>query len=144
MKVILITDVKKVGKRGELVTVADGYGMNVLIAGKKAVLATAENIKKYEQGLKDQAVRNEHAQSQARSVVARLSALSVTVVAKSSENGTLFKSIHAADIADEIKKTHGIALPAESLKLDHPIKQKGTYSVPVLLLGVKGSVSVLV
>lgn len=144
MKVILTTDVKKVGVRGALVTVADGYAMNVLIPQKKAVPATADNLKKYEQGVAEAKNRADQSAAQAREVLSKVDGKTLTIAVKVSDAGTLFKSLHASDIIAEIKKQWGITLPESALKLDHPIKQKGTYSVPVEMLGAKAKFEVVI
>lgn len=144
MKVILVADVKKVGQKGQLITVADGYAMNVLIPQKKAVAATAENLKKHERGVAEAKQKADQSATRAREVLAQIDGKTLTLEAKAGATGTLFKSIHVSDIVTEIKKQWGIELPESSLTLDHPIKQKGTYAVPVELLGAKAKVEVLV
>lgn len=133
MKVILVTDVKKVGQRGSLVEVADGYALNVLIPQKKAVPGTPENLKKHEMGVAEAKLKASASAEQAKALLAQIDGKTLTIEAKAGPTGTLFKSIHASDIVAEIKKQWGVDLPESSLALDHPIKQKGTYVVPVKL-----------
>lgn len=142
MKVILTTDVKKVGQKGALVTVADGYAMNVLIPQGKAVTATVENLKKYERGVEEAKNRADQSAARAREVLSKIDGKTLTIAVKASETGTLFKSLHASDIVDEIKKQWAVTLPESALTLNHPIKQKGTHSVPVSLLGATATLNV--
>lgn len=142
MKVILIADVKKVGQRGQLITVADGYALNVLIPQKKALPATAENLKKHEKGVAEAKQKADQSAAQAKALLAQIDGKTLTIEAKAGPTGTLFKSLHAEDIVAEIKKQWGIDVPPSAFVLDHPIKQKGTLSVPMSLLGHKGSVTI--
>lgn len=144
MKVILVTDVKKVGQRGSVVDVADGYALNVLIPQKKAVTATAENLKRHEKGVAEAKGRADESAAKARALLTEINGKTLTIEAKAGPTGTLFKSIHASDIVAEIKKQWRIDLPESVLTLDHPIKQKGTYAVPVVLQGAQALVSVIV
>jgi large subunit ribosomal protein L9 len=142
MQVILITDVKKVGQKGSVVTVADGYGMNVLIPQGKAVPATADNLKRHEKGLAEAKGKADQSAAKAHELLKQIDGKTLVIETKAGPTGTLFKSIHASDIVAEIKKQWGIDLPAKSITLDHPIKQKGSYAVPVELLGAKAKISV--
>jgi large subunit ribosomal protein L9 len=142
MKVILTVDVKKVGTRGQLITVADGYAMNVLIPQKKAVPATAENLKKHEKGVAEAKGKAEQSVAKAHELLKQIDGKVVPISAKAGPTGTLFKSVHVSDIVAEIKKQLAVELPESALTLEQPIKQKGTYSVPVELLGAKATVVV--
>lgn len=144
MKVILTTDVKKVGQRGSVVDVADGYALNVLIPQKKAVTATPENLKRHEKGVAEAKGRADESAAKAREVLKQIDGRTLTIDAKAGPTGTLFKSIHASDIVAEIKKQCGIDLPESAITLDHPIKQKGTYAVPLVLHAGKAHVEVRV
>lgn len=144
MKVILIADVKKVGRRGELVTVADGYAQNVLLPKKLAVPGTAENLKKHQESVKEAQGRADQSAAAARDLLKQIDGKSVTISVKASDTGTLFKSLHEADIVVAIKKDLSVVVPDSALELDHPIKKTGTYEVPVKLLGAKATVSVVI
>lgn len=142
MQVILLTDVKKVGQRGSVVQVADGYALNVLIPQKKAAPATPENLKRHERGVAEAKGRADASAAQAKELLAKIDGKTLTVEVKAGPTGTLFKSLHAADLVSEIKKQWGIDLPDTALKLSHPIKQKGTHLIPITLAGAVASVTV--
>lgn len=144
MKVILIADVKKVGQRGQLITVADGFALNVLIPQKKALPATAENLKKHEKGVAEAKQKADQSAAQAQALLAKIDGKTLTVEAKAGPTGTLFKSLNAQDIVSEIKKQWGIEIPSSALVLDHPIKQKGTVVVRLSLLSAKADLSVTI
>lgn len=143
MKVILIADVKKVGQRGQLLTVADGYAMNVLLPQKKAVAATPENLKKYELGVAQAKQKADQSASQAKELLSKMDGKTLSVEVKAGPTGTLFKSLHASDIVAEIKKQWGIDVPESALTLDHPIKQKGTFEVPLELIGARAKLTLV-
>ncbi|MEK7530635.1 MAG: 50S ribosomal protein L9 [Patescibacteria group bacterium] len=143
MKVILLENVKKVGQKGALVTVADGYALNVLIPKKLAAAATADNLKKYEQTQKDTEGKAASVALHARELMAGIKDKTLQVGVKASETGTLFKSLHEADVVAEVKKQWGIDIPPKSLTLD-PIKKIGTYQIPVELTNVKGTLTLTV
>ncbi len=142
MQVILTTDVKKVGQRGTLVTVADGYAMNVLIPQKKAVPATPENIKRHEKVVAEAKHKAGESAAKAREVLNQIDGKTLTIVAKVGPTGTLFKSLHADDIVTEITKQWGVVIPASALTLDHPIKQQGTHTLPVTLFGAQAKLTI--
>ncbi len=144
MKVILTIDVKKVGVRGQLITVADGYAMNVLIPQGKAVPGTADNLKKYEKAAAEAKGRADQGAAQARAVLAQIDGKTITITAKSSETGTLFKSLHESDIVTALKSELSVTVPESAVLLDHPIKQKGTHQVPISLDGSTATVVVSV
>lgn len=140
MKVILIADVKKVGQRGSVVTVADGYALNVLIPQKKAVPATPENLKRHEANADVSRKKAEQDADRIRKLLAEIDGKTLSIEVKAGPTGTLFKSLHASDIVREIKKQWGTDLPESAVTLDHPIKQKGTISVPLELLGARANI----
>lgn len=144
MKVILTADVKKVGRRGEVVVVADGFAQNVLLPKKQAVVATVENLKRHEAGVREAQGRADQNAAQAATLLRSINGKELTVEAKASETGTLFKSIHESDIVGEIKKQWGIEIPEESLNLPEALKKKGTYTVLISLLGAKAAITVTI
>jgi len=132
MKVILKQDLDKLGKMGEVVRVAPGYGRNYLIPKKLAVEATPGNIKIAEIERVAQA-RRDHREKQAASIVARdLVKLTVSVRRKAGEGGTLYGSVTAIDIAEYLVR-HKVDIDKRKIHLDEPIKAVGEYQVPVRL-----------
>lgn len=142
MKVILTADVKKVGQRGMLVTVADGYAQNVLIPRKLAVPATAENLKRFEK--QKQAVESRMALDDAfaKRALADIAGKTVTIHAKANEKGTLFDSINARHLAEAIAKDLKVSVPEEAIALSSPIKKLGEYRVKVTIQGSSAEVLV--
>jgi large subunit ribosomal protein L9 len=132
MKVILKQDVDKLGKVGDVVKVAPGYGRNYLIPRKIAVEATPGNIKiteieKLAAARRDQ--RDKHAASLLAHEIVKLA---VTIRRRAGEGGTLYGSVTALDIADYLI-THKIDIDKRKIQLDDPIKTVGEYQVPIRL-----------
>ena len=132
MNVILRQDVEKLGKTGDVVKVAPGYGRNYLIPRKLAVEATPGNMKIVEMEKVAQA-RRDHREKESAAILARdIVKLTVTVRRKAGEGGSLYGSVTAIDIADFLV-THKIDIDKRKIQLEEPIKTVGEYQVPVRL-----------
>ncbi len=133
MEVILTQDVKKLGKKGEIIKVAEGYGRNYLIPRGMAIAANDANLRNLHhqrQVAQDKVKREEH---EAQAMAEKLAATPVTVRVKVGEAGRLFGSVTADTIATAVQKACGLELDRRRLKLEEPIKTLGEYSVPVRL-----------
>lgn len=132
MEVILLENIDKLGNRGQMVKVADGYGRNFLLPKKLAVTATSQNRKWVEQ----QRIRFLKLEAQEKADAADLSTLledvSVTVVRKAGDKGNLFGSVTSMDIADKLL-AQGYHIDKRKITLTTPIKVLGEYNVPVKL-----------
>ena len=104
MKVILQQDVKKLGKKGDIVEVSEGYGRNFLLPRKAAVLANAENMNVAKAQAGSKARKEAMATDEAKLMAAQLEKVSVTIPVKIGENGKLFGSVTGKDVADALKK----------------------------------------
>jgi large subunit ribosomal protein L9 len=132
MKVILKQDIEKLGKAGDIVKVAPGYGRNYLIPKRFALEATPGNIKVAEIEKLSQA-RRDHREKESATILAReIVKLTVMVRRKSGEGGSLYGSVTAMDIADFLI-THKIDIDKRKIHLEEPIKTIGEYEVPVRL-----------
>jgi len=132
MKVILKQDVDKLGRVGEVVKVAPGYGRNFLIPRQIAVEATPGNLKIVEIERRANARRDQRDKDAATLVAKDLAKLVVTVRRKAGEGGTLYGSVTSLDIADFLI-THKIDIDKRRIQLDDPIKSLGEYQVPIRL-----------
>ncbi len=132
MKVILKQEVEKLGKAGDIVKVAPGYGRNYLIPKKLALEATPGNVKVAEMERVAQA-RRDHREKEAATLLAReIVKLTATIRCKTGEGGSLYGSVTALDIADFLT-AHKIEIDKRKIQLDEPIKAIGEYEVPIRL-----------
>ena len=144
MRIILLEDVDRLGKRGAVLNVADGYGRNFLLPRKLAMPATDGNLKRLETDMKKRHVQEAKEEKDATHVKADLEKLSLSVPRKAGEGDVLFGSVTSADIADLLEK-EGYTIDKRKIELEEPIKRLGDYQVPVklhksVIAGVKLSV----
>ncbi len=133
MKVILLQDVKSLGKEGDIVNVNDGYARNYVIPKKLGVEANEKN--KNDLKLKKQREAKEAAEklADAQKLAEDLGKITVEVKMKAGENGKVFGSISAKEIAQEAKKQHNLDLDKKKIQLSEPIKSFGSFEVPIRL-----------
>ncbi len=133
MKIILLEDVKTVGKKGEIVEVSDAYARNVLIRGKKGVEATGKNLNDLKlQKANDEKVAAENLAS-AQELAKQLNAAEITLKVKVGEGGKVFGSVSSKEIAEEAKKQLGYELDKKKIQLNAPLKAIGTSKVAIKL-----------
>ena len=132
MKVLLIKDVYKLGRAGDVKKVADGYGRNFLIPQGFAVLATEGALKQVEKIRAQAAQRRSALNTEMSAVAEKLAALSVGFPAKAGETGKLYGSVTAQDIADAIKKKTGFEAKRQQIDLQ-PIRTLGEHKAHVRL-----------
>jgi large subunit ribosomal protein L9 len=130
MKVILREDVEKLGKAGEVVKVADGFGRNYLIPRQLAVPANVRNLKALEHDRRVIEARAKKTRKGAESLAEKLGSVSLTISAKAGDEGKLFGAITSRDIAEALEKA-GVAVDRKTVLLPDPIKQLGDYKVKV-------------
>lgn len=133
MKVILLEDVKSVGKKGDTVNVSDGYARNFIIPRKLGVEATAENINnlKLQKAHADKVAKEQL--EEAKALAVKIESLPVEVSIKSGKDGRTFGSVSSKEIAEAFKKQHGIEIEKKKISLDEPIRTVGTSIVTVKL-----------
>jgi large subunit ribosomal protein L9 len=132
MEVILREHVDNVGRRGEIVKVADGYARNYLLPRKLALLATAGNKKQIERERVKFDAKELEEQKVAEAVVARLQGVEVVIARKVGETEALYGSVTSADIAEALA-AKGFELDRRKLHLPEPIKKLGEFEVPLKL-----------
>ena len=132
MEVILRDHVEKLGKRGEIVKVSDGYARNYLLPRKLALPATAGNKKHVERERKIMETREADEKSQAEAIASRLSTVDITLARRVGDTEQLYGSVTAVDIADYLK-AQGFEIDRRKLILPEPIKAIGEHTVPLKL-----------
>ena len=132
MEVILKEDINKLGHRGDVVKVADGYGRNYLLPGKLAIEATAANKAVIEQ-MKASALRKSASEKAgAAELGTKLDQVVLTFERKAGDSGQLFGSVTSADIAKALED-QGFEVDRRKIYLDEPLKSTGEFHVPVKL-----------
>lgn len=131
MKVILLKDVKDLGKNGDLVDAKPGFARNFLIPRGQAIEATPANKKKWEKQQKELAKSKAEEEQEAAELKEKLESLTVIVKGKAGEGGRLFGSVTSQDIADNLKKQHKIDVDRRKIELDDNIKSIGVTHVDV-------------
>ena len=132
MEVILREHVDNLGRRGEIVKVADGYARNYLLPRKLALPATAANRKHIDRERRILEHREAEEKSQAEAIAARLATVDLTIARRVGETEQLYGSVTAADIAD-LLKAKGFEVDRRKLILPEPIKAIGDHPVPLKL-----------
>jgi large subunit ribosomal protein L9 len=130
MKVILREDVEKLGKAGDIVKVADGYGRNYLIPKRLAVQADVRNLLALEHDRRVIEARAKKSRKAAEDLGTKLSSLFLTIPAKAGEEGRLFGAVTSRDIAQALESA-GVPVDRKMVLLAEPIKQIGEYKVKV-------------
>ena len=132
MEVILREHVDNLGRRGEVVKVADGYARNYLLPRKLALLATEGNKKQIERERAKFEIRELEEQKSAQAVADRMANIEIEIGRKVGETEALYGSVTSADIADALA-AKGFEIDRRKLHLPEPIKRLGEYEVPVKL-----------
>lgn len=132
MEVILLQDMEKLGIRGQIVQVADGYGRNYLLPKKIAVQATSQNRKWVEQQRVRFLKQTAKEKGEAEELTQLLAEVALTFTRKSGEQGQLFGSVTAIDVAEGLA-AKGFNIDRRKIQLEQPIKLLGEYDVPVRL-----------
>ena len=133
MKVILLTDVKGKGKKGQMIEVSDGYARNYMLPRKLAQEATADAVNTMRMNDKATAERQARERAEAVAVSKQLRELTLVVKAKGGGAGRLFGAVTTTEIADALKKNAGINIDKRKLVLTDNIKNVGTYTVKAKL-----------
>ncbi|SCG84477.1 50S ribosomal protein L9 [Proteiniborus sp. DW1] len=132
MKVILLQDVKGLGKKGEIVNAKDGYARNFLFPKNLAKEATEGNVKVLEEQKAAKRIKEEEELAKAKELAEKISELTVELKGKSGENGKLFGSITTKDVSDALKKQHNIDIDKRKMDIEGGnIKTIGTTIVDV-------------
>jgi len=132
MKIILIQEVDNVGRRGQIVNVSDGYARNYLIPRKLAMPASAANLKYVETQKLNWAKQEAKLKDEAEVLAKALGDVSIAVAKKVGEGDSLYGSVTTMEIADGL--THrGFNIERRKIRLEHPIKTLGEYTIPIKL-----------
>lgn len=133
MKIVLRDDVEKLGQKGDVVDVADGYARNFLVPRGLAIKADTGVVKQAEAMRRNRSAREQRDREAAQTLATRITGKVLSVPARAGEGGKLFGSITAADIVAAAQAQFGIELDRRRLNLDEPLKELGTVELPLKL-----------
>lgn len=140
MKIILLTDVKKVGRRHKVKEVADGYAQNVLLPKKLAVVATPQNLKRFGREEERKEEKKELEATLMKKALKDIANQKITISLNANDAGKLFESVHEKQISKALADQLGAQIPESMVVLKKPIKTVGEH--PVLLEGSNTKVTV--
>lgn len=143
MKVILMQDIKGVGKKDEVINANDGYARNFLFPRKLAVEANAENMAKLKGRQDSVNYKKEQEKECAEKIKEQLSKMLLTIKAKVGENGKIFGSITSKEISTELKTQYNVDIDKKKILLKQAIKEIGTFTIDVKLYeGITGKLKI--
>jgi large subunit ribosomal protein L9 len=132
MKLILTDDVKRLGARGDIVNVRDGYGRNYLIPQGKALPATAENMVRLKDRARLEEAKQKKDKKAAEELAAKLAGVSCSVRVQADESDRLYGAVHERDIAQALED-QGVQIDVHAIILEEPIKMLGVYPIKLHL-----------
>jgi len=133
MKLILIEDVQGTGKKGDTVTVRDGYGRNFLVPRGLAVPATQGNVARFENIVRSVSNKKARDLETASELKAKLEETTLTIRKKAGEDGRLFGSVTHRDVVEAVKAFSGVEVDRKLVRLEEPIKMTGSHTVVIHL-----------
>ena len=144
MKVILLKDVKKVGKKFDTIEVSPGFARNFLFAQKLAEVATTKSVEKFELARSLSAEKQKAEEAKIAKELARIENTVITLQGKANEKGSLFAGIHAEELLPLVEKELGLKLAVEHIVMDKPIKELGEHEVKIRVQDKEATIKVVV
>ncbi len=132
MKVILREDVANLGKTGDVISVADGYGRNYLLPRGFALKASTKNVKMLEHQKRLIQIQQEMQKKEAEEVAKQLESISCTITRKTGEEDKLYGSVTSKDIGEALRD-EGVVVDRKRILLEEPLKKLGVFTVPIKL-----------
>ena len=143
MKVILLTDIKGVGKKDQIINASDGYARNFLLPKNMAVPADAENMSKLKARENSRQYKKDQDKENAKKIAEQLSKIIIKVKVKVGESGKIFGGVSSKEIAEILKRDHSIEIDKKKVELKEAIKVLGITNVKIKLYeGIYGTVKV--
>ncbi len=144
MKVILLKDVPKLGRKYDIKEVNDGYALNFLIPQKMVELATPGKLAEAEKKKKEFQIEKNQKEESLVAALKQVAGLELVIKVKASEKGHLFSSVHKKDIAEKMKRDYQVDIAEEAIILDEPIKSLGEFEILVKIKDKKTSFKLIV
>ena len=133
MKVILLDNIKGVGKKDEIINASDGYARNFLFPKKLAVEANNENLAKLKSKNESKAFKKETEIAEAKKIAEKINSITLKIEVKAGENGKIFGGVTSKEIAEALKKEHNIETDKKKIILSETIKNIGVHTVDIKL-----------
>ncbi len=144
MKVILLKDVKGIGRAHEVVEVKDGHALNYLIPKKLAIPATEAAMREAELRRKQAAERGAIDAALLAQNISALAEARIVIKVKANEKGHLYDAVGESDIVKAAKEQTRIDIPEDAIRLEKPIKELGTFDIPVATANTFGKFSITI
>ena len=145
MKVILLQDIKNVGKKDEIINNSDGYARNYLFPKKLAVEATKDNLNQLKARQDTAKRKKEQEKEDAKQLAEKLKKITLSIQVKAGENGKIFGGVTAKEIAENLKEQQSIEIDKKKIMVKETIKALGNYSVEIKLYeGISANLAVSV
>ncbi len=142
MRVVLLRDVPKVGRKLDDVEVADGYANNYLFPRKLAVQATPAKLTELAGKREAERAARDAEYADLKEKLTAIDGAVITLTVKADEQGHLFKKVRGSDIAEVLKDEHGVALEPDAILLEEPLNELGEQAVPIEAAGMRVTVTV--
>lgn len=133
MKVILLDNIKGVGKKDQIINASDGYARNFLFPKKLAVEANNENLAKLKSQNESKAFKKETEKNEAKEIAEKIDKITLKITVKAGENGKIFGGVTSKEIAESLNKEYKIEVDKKKIALSETIKNIGTYTVDIKL-----------
>ncbi len=137
MKIILLQDVPKVGRKYDIKEVNDGYAVNFLFPKKLAEPATPKAVAEVERRKKEIVIEREVEQNLLEKNLEDIKGKTLIIKAKADEKGHLFSAVHEKTLAEELYKQCRVQIDSKFILLEKPVKQTGEFEIPVMVTGKK-------
>ena len=145
MKVILLDNIKGVGKKDEIINANDGYARNFLFPKNLAVEANAENMNKLNNKKSSEQHKKDVEKDKAQQIANKMKDITLTIKVKAGDNGKIFGGVTAKEIAENLKSQYSIEIDKKKIVLNETIKNLGVFNVSVKLFeGIVGNLKVSV
>lgn len=133
MQILLLENIAKIGRKGEIVSVAEGYGRNFILKKKLGIIPTAQDIAKYKSNQAKQESTAQEILLNLQNLQSRLDNYELTIIAKANREGYLFGAIKEIDILEPLNKEFSQLLDKSMIKITSPIKKLGKYTIDIQL-----------
>ena len=144
MKVILLQNVAKIGQKGDIKEVSEGYAINYLLPRKLAKFADKSAIKETEEGKKARSQKEEALQSRVKAILAKINGQTIEIIQKANEKGHLFAQVHIKEIADAIAEKGFKEISEDWINLKNPIKEVGNHEINLEAYGAKAKIHLVI